>query len=177
MSLFAGKPFLLGGFIICCKDRLLLKLHVLEVRYTVVGSLTIHAISSCERDDLADSEISTACAVRTKDSLTKQHSLSLGKELDTLVALCKLDTLVALCSTGLVDDFLDLCKADRFESSLLLVILALALIVDTGVVQHVAVVNVEAVNVGIRIAVVRTPAGTEHEVDGVGDAVRLIVEC
>ena len=73
MSLFAGKPFLLGGFIICCKDWLLLKLHVLEVRYTVVGSLTIHAVSSCKRNHLADCEGSTICAIRTKDTIAKQQ--------------------------------------------------------------------------------------------------------
>ena len=158
MSLFAGKPFLLSGFIILCKDRLLLKFHVLEVRYSIIGSLTIHAISCRERYHLADNLRTAVCAVRTKDALAKKHGLSLRKELNTLVALG---------SAGLFDNFLDFTKANRLKRCLLLVILTLDLIVDTGIVQHVAIVDVEAVDVGIRITVVRTPAGIEDEVNGV----------
>ena len=72
---------------------------------------------------------------------------------------------------------LDVFKTDCLKSCLLLIILTLALIVDTGVVQHVAVMDIEAVNVCKRIAVVRAPACAKDKVDGVGDAVRLIVEC
>ena len=37
--------------------------------------------------------------------------------------------------------------------------------------------DIEAVDVCKRIAVVRAPASAKDKVDGVGDAVRLIVEC
>ena len=103
-ELFAGKPGFLCSIVISCEHRLVEQFHILEVRYTVVGCLTIETISSGEGLHLADCQASTTCGIGTQNTAGKQHSFCLGKELNTLVAGSK---------NCLINNSLNIFKTDR----------------------------------------------------------------